>query len=139
MAAIWDADVDPTTGVKAQLSKMSVQAATEAAPTLATEGQPLVGIRSFIIVVEADLGQTLLGTGTLSSYLFDNLLGLPWARGDFDIAIPATAAGLRRWASVGWTISNPRSAIAHIASGVGVSAGGVTLHYCCTDLKGFRV
>jgi hypothetical protein len=135
--ATWANLIDPTKGTISPLSVVSIQNPTDSAPTLATDGQALAGIGGFTLVLEADLGQTLTGAGNLLGFSYDSCNG--WARSpDIDVQIPSAAAGQRRVAFPGWTISNPRGSVAHVAAGVGVSSGGLSLYYCCTTVRAHR-
>jgi hypothetical protein len=59
----------------AGLSASSVQATTEAAPTLSTDGIGLVGVDAVKPVLTAPNGQTFDGTGTIKGYFYSRLLG----------------------------------------------------------------
>jgi hypothetical protein len=113
-------------------------ASTEAAPTTnAPDGVLLVGVGGFTLIAECDVGQTFQGTGNFLAYLWDPLSDWAYSN-DILVPVPASASGQRRIAFPGWTVSNPRGRVAHIASGVGITGGNITLKYCCTMLKGFR-
>lgn len=126
MAATW-------VRVGANRSVVSVQATTEAAPTVSTDGIALDGIGAISIWLEADPGQTLSGTGQLDVYVYDAMVGA-WALAPLiPFGVPSGAAGKQRVVLGSVVIDNPRGRIAPIANGVGVSAGGLTLYICCTS------
>jgi len=118
------------------VSVMSVQATTDSAPSSATDGQALSGVGGFNLTIQADPGQTLTGVGSLTGYIYDDLIG--WTLGDIGVNVPAIASGSRSYTFSGWTVANPIERIAHICNGVGVSGGGVTLIYRCSTLRGFK-
>jgi hypothetical protein len=122
-------------------SSVSVQAASESAPG-ATDGCNLNDVGGFDLVLEADNGETFSGTGKLDAYRqHDAAVGWAYSPSStIDLAtLTPSIAGQRRFSVEGWTVANPRGAIAHVANGVGVSGGGITVRYYCTGLKGERV
>jgi hypothetical protein len=123
------------------LSVASSRSTTEAAPS-GLDGLALAGVGGFDLVVECEEGQTFTGAtpGALLGYRgYPRGAAIDWApAGDLDVTIPAAAAGQRRWALTGWTVANPRGRIAHIASGVQVTGGALTVRYECTTLRGHR-
>ena len=131
--ATWN--VLPTSG----RSATSVQAASESAPTLATEGCNLMDVAGFDLYVEADSGQTFTATtGAFYGYKFSDLLNAWYRAPEVDVSIPTGGVGQRRVVFPGWTVSNPRDRIAHVANSIAVSGGGVTVTYICTSLHGSR-
>jgi hypothetical protein len=130
MAATW-------TKLEAYSSK-AVQATTEDAPTLGTEGvdiRPCAGINLY---AEADEGQTFSGTGSVVGFMYDPLCG--WSRAaELDASFVAADADNRRVFLGAFPISAPRGRVAHVCNGVGVSGGGVTLYYAMSGLYGERI
>lgn len=60
------------------------------APTASTDGQPLGDLDAVTVVVDAGLGVTLSGAGTLQAYMYDGSVGV-WARAlDYDLSVTAT-------------------------------------------------
>jgi len=117
-------------------SVVSVQATTEAGPPADGDGVNVNDVGGFDLVVEADEGQTLSGTGELVGYR-QHESGWAFAK-DSAVTIDSSANGQRRIVFTGWTVANPRGFVAHLANGVGVSAGGLRLYYYCTTLRGVR-
>ena len=100
------------------------QTLTRDDPTLVTEGLHLGGReRGLRVVVSAPSGQTLLGTGTLKCWYWDNSL-LEWVRvPDFDLVLTDSHAGKRRVAFPDQSIVVPDGRMLYAASGVTVSSG----------------
>lgn len=117
-------------------SVLSIQATTEAIPTLETEGLYLDEVAGFCLHILADLGETLNGAGgTFDGYRYDDFTGV-WARAsELDITITTADIG-GRGMSVVFQVAAPRGRLAHIANGVSVSAGGLTLYYLTSYLSG---
>jgi hypothetical protein len=124
MAATWE-----SIGERAV---KSVQAATEAVPTNPADGFHITNIHAFSLTVECDNGQTFLDvSGALDLYHYDPVVGA-WSRVAYGSQfVPPEAAGLRRF-TVPFTIANARGRLAHIANGLNLSGGGVTLYYAPT-------
>lgn len=104
---------------------------TGAAPTVATDGQPLQDLTGITVVVAAADTRTLSGAGTLDCYVYDALTAL-WSRcpsGDFTlVGIPATQRSI---AFETVDVICPRnSRIKWIPTGATFSAGsaGVTVY-----------
>lgn len=109
---------------------------TESAPTTAHEGADLTRVYGFIVVVEADVGQTLSGGGTLSCYTWNEFSGVwDWC-GDAVKTVPATAASKRGCSFAGDFVVAPRSRIDFRPNGVTVSSGGCTVYIIATDSSG---
>jgi hypothetical protein len=122
---------------KGNRSRQSVQAATESAPTTMEEGVNLDSVSGFTVHFSCDSGQTFSSTaGGFSAYVW-NEFALAWSRTpELDIAVPTNAVGLRRFSSTGWNVASPRARVAHVASGIGISGGSVTVDYTCSLLRG---
>lgn len=121
MAATW-----VHAGVR---SVTSVQATTESAPTLATEGLDLSAVRSVRVFLEADTGQTLSGAGDVDLYVYGRTMEA-WALAPFEpFTVPSDAAGARRVLVGTVRIDHSSGRMAPICRGVTVSGGGVTV-YC---------
>lgn len=117
--ALWTDSVVPSAG-------------TRAAPTATddTEGMSLVGVTGFRVFVSADINRTLDGTGSVLFYLLDIELGR-WVRDlELDSLITPTGA---TWANVrdiclADRVTDVRfGRVVAACSGVGVSAGGLTV------------
>jgi hypothetical protein len=105
---------------------------TETIPTLATEGLPVLNcFRGLSVFIAADATRTLSGTGTLKVYMYD-AGAAAWGEAP-DLAMSATVSGARYHAFPGlfFTASRISGRIAVLPSGVGVSAGGVTVYLRC--------
>jgi hypothetical protein len=110
----------------------SVQATTDSAPTLPTEGVPILGVASLTLVAECDPGLTFgAAVGQLDLYLWDDIVGA-WTPVIYQaIKVPNESIGKRRFA-VMIAISNARGRIAHIANGINAGGGGLTLYFLPT-------
>lgn len=96
----------------------------------------LASVAGFKVVLEADSAQTLSGAGTLTCFTWDDLIA-GWSRlSDADITVPAAVASNRRYGAVSFQVQAPRGRVAFIASGVTVSAGGLTLYMIASNLYG---
>jgi hypothetical protein len=121
-----------------QRSTTSVQATTESAPT-GEDGVNLDSVGGFHIGVSADAGQTFTGavTDAFKAYV---RIGSDWYRApDLDFDVPAGAIGLQRFAVPGWVVAHPYNRLAHVASGVLVSLGGLTVKYEITEFSGRKL
>lgn len=121
-------------------SVISKQSTTDSAPTLATDGMNMDSVAGFNLYVACDTGQTFTGTGTFPAYVYDSTAG-GWAKSDtsLDLAVFPLAIGKSLIVYTGFTVASPRGQIAHIATGVGVTGGGLTLTYTCNSLHGERI
>jgi hypothetical protein len=120
------------------LSRKSRQVGTDTAPTLSSDGQGLTGVGGFDLFVICDAGKTFTSIGTLAGYRYDALAG--WApSADLNLSLPSDAIGLAAWAFTGFVVQNPRGAIAHVCTGIGLTGGGLTLIYVCTGLRGYTL
>jgi hypothetical protein len=117
-------------------SVKAIQATTESAPAGAGEGLDLDGTGHFDAWLEADVGETLSGTGILRGYRYEPAIGA-WTRmPSADTFIPDLAAGQRRVLVGAFDVINRRGRFALMADGVGVSAGGLTLYLVATRQEG---
>lgn len=94
-----------------------------AAPSAATDGIPLTGLKSVQITVSADSGQTLSGAGTIRVYLYDSTLGR-WARcPELDMSV--STASVRDLAFAALSMDGERSGAraAFVPNSVTVSSG----------------
>lgn len=123
----------------ARNSVSSVQATTETAPSTESDvGMDLDQVGAFDVQFECDSGQTFTSTdGTFEAYrLHDDGL---WSRHySNDVVLTADDISRRKF-SRKFTVDNPRGRIAHIAVGIVVSGGGITLRYWPTSLRGGKV
>lgn len=134
MAAIWS-KVRP-----GGRSVRSLQAATEAAPVSPSDGLLLEGVAGFHVFASCEAGQSFTGTlGRFLAYLYDADAG-GWgkAEDDLDLIVKPTQVGERIIAFPGFVVHSPASRIAHVASGIQVSGGQITLLYRATTPAGFR-
>jgi hypothetical protein len=130
MAAAWER--------VAAYSSKSVQATTEDAPTLDTEGVELTPCAGFHLFAEADVGQTFSGSGSVVGFMWDPICG--WARAaELDASFVAADASNRRVFLGAFPVTAPRGRVAHACNAVGVSGGGVTLYYAMSDVYGRRI
>lgn len=119
-------------------STVSTQTTTESAPTSAIEGFDLNGVGGFTIHVACDSGQTFSGavTEAFRACRYSVITGL-WGRSsEHDLDITTDHTGNRVIVFDAWTVSNPRGRIAHVANGVTVTGGGLTITYEATKLSG---
>jgi len=108
-----------------QRSVQSVQALTEAAPTLSTDGVLLSGVVSIVAVLTAPGGQTFTGAGTLVAYHWNDSLAR-WMRAPRADDTLADLSGLSEGAFPAWEIKSGNGRFAWIGGGVGVSGAGTT-------------
>lgn len=127
-------------------SVYSVQTVNDSAPSLGTDGVSVAQVPGYSLVLQCDSGQIVAAAaGGLLAYIWDPLSGYPlgqaggaWSRvaAAMDLTIPASAVGQPRiswpWNSVAATIGR----IAHIASGLSLTGGGITLFYACVGMQG---
>jgi hypothetical protein len=109
-------------------AKVVCTTGNESAPTLATEGMPLINVSAVAVVAAADSGQTLSGAGALHVYVYDPGVGA-WARCQ-DCGEPAvTLSSVRYQAFAPFQALVKRGGrIALVPVGVTVSSGGVTIY-----------
>ena len=109
----------------------TTSAVTGAAPSGATDGQPLQDLNAITVVVAVASGVTLSGAGTIDCYVYDGSTALwsRWPAKDFTcVGIPASQRSIA-FGSV--AIDCPRnSRIKWVPTGVTFSAGsaGVTIY-----------
>lgn len=107
-----------------------VQSTTRAAPTVSCldavpEGMDLRGVRGYRLMIEADTGQTLSGSGNLRAYYYDFGVGA-WLRTPaLDIAV--TLSSTRRQGYADIIVPVRSGCVLYAADTVGVSGGGVTV------------
>jgi hypothetical protein len=100
---------------------------TEKVPTSPNDGVSL-GANGLVVYAECDEGESFTGEGSFSGVRFGAACG--WARdGNFDVTVPAWAAGSRRFVLGTWPIPVASGRVALLANGVGVTAGRITLYY----------
>lgn len=111
-----------------------VQATTRAAPSVSClaatspEGMDWRYVRGFYVQLAADSGQTLSGAGNLRAWRYDFTVAA-WVRvPELDLAIPAGAAGLRRYAWGERATYARTGCVLYAADGVTVSGGTVTVY-----------
>jgi len=108
-----------------QRSVQSVQALTEAAPTLSTDGVLLTGVTSIVAVLTAPGGQTFTGAGSLIAYYWSDALAR-WVRASRADDNLSDLSGLAEGALPAWEIKAGNGRFAWIGSGIGVSGAGTT-------------
>ena len=124
MAATW-ASIGPR-------SVSSIQATTEAAPSVATDGMLLEAVAAVTVWLEADAGQTISAdVGQVDVYQHD--IGAWGAAPALVLQVPPGSSGHRRVQLGTVRIDNPRGRLACIANGVSVSSGGVTVYIVATS------
>lgn len=130
MAATWT----PFTGLLR--SRQSVQALTEAAPTLSSEGIDLAWVDSITVILHAPVGQTFTGAGVLNGYVFSNGLWVPDSGADVDLSYVAGKQDGK--CGPGLPVTAPRGRFALIANGVALSGAGttITIDLMCTMKTG---
>jgi len=113
-------------------SARSVQAATEAAPTLATDGLSLIGVRGVTVWVDAGVGQTITSdAGQIDMYVYDPA---SWGLApNLVMPIPPGSTGQRRVQLGTIPVDNPRGRLAPISNGLQVSGSTVTLDILVTE------
>jgi hypothetical protein len=115
-------------------SVSSVQAGTEAAPTLSTDGLDLTGIHAVTVWLDAGAGQTITSdAGQVDLYQRDSGL---WAVAPAVVMpVPPGSSGLRRVQLGTVRIDNPRGRLAPIANGVTVSGASLTIEALVTAVS----
>jgi hypothetical protein len=116
------------------------EATTDSAPAHGSmDGVNLNDVAGFSLTVECDNGQTFSGAGgSLLAYFDDDALAGVSYTPELDLVLPAAAVGKQRVTFAGFNVSSPRGFLAHIANGIQVTGGGLTLTYTCTTLYGSR-
>ena len=105
-----------------QRSRHSVQALTESAPSVPTDGVDLSACAAVIPVIRAPAGQTLTGTGAIRWYIYITALGR-WVkspRGDDDVV---ELAGLSEGALPALLVTSPGGRGAWVFDNLGVTGG----------------
>ena len=130
MGATWTQIGDAPRSVR------SLQATTEAVPTLVTDGFSVDEVAGITVHVMAGAGETINAAGgIITGYRWDEV-ALVWnLASELDYLITAADVGARGF-SYPIQILVPRSRIALIATGVGVSAGTLTLDFLMVYLSG---
>lgn len=118
----------------------STQSTTDTPPVHGSgDGVNLNDVGGFALTVECDSGQSFSSAnGSLVAYYDDEALADVSYMPEIDITLPASAVGQRRVTFGGFTVASPRGFLAHIASGIQVTGGGLTLTYTCSSLFGER-
>lgn len=117
----------------------AVQALTETAPTLATDGVDLSSVSAIVPVLHAPGGQTFSGGGMMLGYVYVPLAngGAAWIRSprsDYDMA---DASGLTDATLPAYPVLSATGRFALIPSAVTVSSGSsMTTDYVCTGVRG---
>lgn len=117
-------------------SVTSTQAATEAAPTLATDGMRLDNVMALTVWLDAGAGQTVTSdAGQADIYVFDNSL---WGVAPgIVLSVPPGSSGKRRVQLGTIGVDNQRGRVAPILNGVTVSGASATVEVLATvDRRG---
>lgn len=115
----------------------SVQAANETTAPTATEGALLTNVAGFDIVVTCDVGQSFsAAAGQLSAYRSYPSIGVARADEALDLAIPASAVSQRRIVFTNFNPKNPVGRVAHLATNLSLTGGGVTIDYVPSGTAG---
>jgi hypothetical protein len=117
--------------------KQVATTATEAAPTLVTDGCLITDLDGLTIHVEADSGQTLSGAGTLKAWLWNDN-SLVWSRAP-DLDKSVSTASVRAVSFLGDAVVSARGRIAFEISGVTASSGSRTIYYLATVREDFKI
>lgn len=115
----------------------SVQIATEAAPTLSTEGVSIQDVIAITVWLDAGAGQTITSdAGQADIYVFDNSI---WGSAPYLVlAVPPGSSGLRRVQLGTVMVDNRRGRVAPILNGVTVSGASAIVDVLVTsDRAGF--
>lgn len=134
MAAVTWTEIDTLTGYNTQAKGVAASGTATDAPTSTTAGLGLGSVASFDIVLEADSGQTLNGTGALQCWRYSEAAGA-WTRAPGGDISYAAITGVRR-ATIysgnspggGEPVISRRGRIVYNPSSVTVSAGGLTIY-----------
>lgn len=134
MAAVTWTQIDSMTGLSTQAKGVAASGTATDAPTLASEGLGLGSVASFDIVLEADSGQTLNGTGSLQCWRYSEAAGA-WTRAPGGDVSYTAITGVRRATIMtgnspgpGEPVISRRGRIVYNPSSVTVSSGGLTIY-----------
>jgi hypothetical protein len=96
----------------------------------------LEDVAGFRVCFSCDDTQTFNAAASVfEAYVYSDYTGR-WARSsEHDVTVGTANTGNRDF-SVTFSVASPRGRIAHIANGVGVTAGGLTLVYEASFLSG---
>ena len=120
-------------------SVQSIQSTNDTQPPAnTTDGLNLDSVAGFTVHISCDTGQTFNNAAsTFQAWRYSITTGR-WSRApENDITVGATGVGVRDIA-VSFQVASPRGQIAHIATSVGVTGGGLTLTYECNALAGMN-
>lgn len=123
----------PTDSVDVRRTRYTINSTSSAPLVGATPDDQvfaLDSIRAFRVGLQADVGQTLTGTGTLRTHFLDALAGAgAWGPNpDLDITVPAGASGKALFWLPDVQVMVPAGRMHLQTDGVGVSGGQVTVH-----------
>ena len=118
---------------------ISVQSSNETQPPpLTTDGLDIGSVAAFALHVSCDNGQTFNNSASvLQAWRYSPFTGR-WSRAaDSDVTVGSAGVGLQDIVT-SFQIAAPRGGgrIAHLAYNVGVTGGGLTLTYECSQLSG---
>jgi len=129
VAATWTVLTNYTRSVQ------SVQALTEAAPTLNTDGILLTAVQSIIPVLTAPASNTFTGSGSMLGYYWSDALAR-WVRAPRSDDTMSDLTGLAEGVLPALPVISGNGRFAWIASGIGVSGGtSITLTLICAALQ----
>lgn len=121
-------------------SVRGAQSATDTIPTHGSKpGVNLADVGGFTVTMECDAGQTFAtAAGSFQAWYDDELLSDISYMPEVDLVLPTSAVGQRRVSFGGFTVASPRGHLAHIANGIQVTGGSLTVTYTCSTLRGNR-
>jgi hypothetical protein len=117
-----------------------VQSTTDSTPVHnSMDGVNLNDVSGFSVTMECDAGQTFSGAaGSFLAYYDDDALSDVSYAPELDLVLPASAVGKRRVTFAGFSVACPRGFLTHVAAGIQVTSGGLTVTYTCSSLYGSR-
>src|SRR3954454_17297937 len=115
-------------------SVQAVQALTEAAPSVASDGVLLEGVESIVPVIHAPGGQTFTG-GSLLGYIYT---GTAWVRAPQSDVLLDNYVGLSDASLSALIVDSPRGRFQFVPNAVTLSGAGTTIttEYFCTTKTG---
>jgi hypothetical protein len=117
-------------------SAKETQGTTRAAPTTdSTDGVNCADVTALVVVLEADSGQTLSGSGTVDCYIYDDNWAAWVLVPGAALTVPASAASKRRIAFPVSEVPSSRGRILYATNTVATSSGNVTVYVNCYSNK----
>jgi hypothetical protein len=110
-------------------SVQSVQSPTDAKPSSSSDGLNLYGVAAFLLTFSCDVGQSFSSTvGEFDRYQYDENTSMWTPVFGREEVVPLAALGQRAF-SILERVQLPRGGLAHIANGIGITGGQLTLTY----------